>query len=287
MRYMFMRFPEWRSKAVTFSYDDGAKSDVRLAQILSKNGLKGTFNINSAWQTEWHSTDAEMKSELLDRGHEIAVHGKIHRAPSFARSIDTIRDVLDCREELEDRFGRIIRGYAYPDSGITRFINGIEYSTIKNQLAAMGIAYARSLAGDNNNFLIPNDPHNWIPTAHHNNPSLNAWVDEFISMDVDSQYAGSRFPRLLYIWGHSSEFDRDDNWSLIEGIAEKLGKATDVWAATNIEFIEYLNAFRSLITSAKGDRVYNPTLKTIYFVADGKSFCIKPGEEILLEGFEY
>ena len=282
-----MRFPEWRSKAVTFSYDDGAKSDVKLAQILSKNGLKGTFNINSAWQTEWHSTDAEMKSELLDRGHEIAVHGKIHRAPSFARSIDTIRDVLDCREELEDRFGRIIRGYAYPDSGITRFINGIEYSTIKNQLEAMGIAYARSLAGDNNNFLIPNDPHNWIPTAHHNNPSLNAWVDEFISMDVDSQYAGSRFPRLLYIWGHSSEFDRDDNWSLIEGIAEKLGKATDVWAATNIEFIEYLNAFRSLITSAKGDRVYNPTLKTIYFVADGKSFCIKPDEEILLEGLEY
>ena len=151
----------------------------------------------------------------------------------------------------------------------------------------MGIAYARSLAGDNNNFLIPNDPHNWIPTAHHNNPSLNAWVDEFISMDVDSQYAGSRFPRLLYIWGHSSEFDRDDNWSLIEGIAEKLGKADGIWAATNIEFIEYLNAFRSLITSAKGDRVYNPTLKTIYFVADGKSFCIKPDEEILLEEFEY
>jgi hypothetical protein len=284
---MFMRFPGGKAKAVTFSYDDGAKSDVKLARILSQNGLKGTFNINSAWQTEWHSTDAEMKTELLDRGHEIAVHGRIHRAPSFARPIDTIRDVLDCREELEDRFGQIIRGYAYPDSGITRFISGVEYSTVKSQLEAMGIAYARSLAGDNGDFFVPNDPHNWIPTAHHNNPSLPSWIDNFLSLDIDSQYAGSRFPRLLYIWGHSSEFDRDNNWSLIEGIAEKLGKADDIWAATNIEFIEYLNAFRSLITSAKGDRVYNPTLKTIYFVADGKSFCIKPGEEILLEGLEY
>ena len=282
-----MRFPEGKPKAVTFSYDDGSKCDLQLADILSENGLKGTFNINSAWQSEWHSTDSEMKERLLDRGHEIAVHGRIHRAPSFARPIDTIRDVLDCREELESRFGRIIRGYAYPDSGITCFTNGMEYSTVKNQLQSMGIAYARSLGSDNGDFMIPNDPYNWIPTAHHINPSLPEWVDSFLSLDIDTLYDGSKSPRLLYIWGHSSEFDRDGNWSLIEDIAKKLGGAKDVWAATNIEFIDYLNAFRSLITSAKGDRVYNPTHKTVYFIADGKPCFVKPDEEIVLDGLEY
>ncbi len=283
---MFMRFPEGKTKAVTFSYDDGAKADMRLADILDKNGLKGTFNINSGMQTGWHTTDEEMK-ELMCRGHEIALHGRIHRAPSFARPIDTIRDILDCREELEERFGRIIRGYAYPDAGIRNFQNGKEYTDIRAQLSTMGVAYARTLGRDNCDFCVPNDPYAWMPTAHHDNPSLPEWVDRFISLDVNSLYDGSRFPRLLYIWGHSAEFDRNNNWQRIEELAEKLGKADGLWAATNIEIIDYINAFRSLITSAKGDRIYNPTLKTVYFVVDGKLHTIKPDEEIILEGFQY
>ena len=36
-----------KMKAVTFSYDDGVLQDVRLADLLRKYDLKGTFNINS------------------------------------------------------------------------------------------------------------------------------------------------------------------------------------------------------------------------------------------------
>ena len=42
-----MRFPEWKDKAMTLSYDDGAKDDIRLIEIMQKYGLKGTFNICS------------------------------------------------------------------------------------------------------------------------------------------------------------------------------------------------------------------------------------------------
>jgi peptidoglycan/xylan/chitin deacetylase (PgdA/CDA1 family) len=268
---------------VTFSYDDGSRADLRLAEILDKNGLKGTFNINSGMQTEWHMTDPEML-DLLNRGHEIALHGRIHRAPCLARPIDTIRDVLECKEELERRFERIIRGYAYPDSGITKFINGMQYSDIKAQLTTLGVTYARTLAGDNNNFNIPNDLHAWMPNAHHNNPQIFDWVEQFIGMDnIDNRYEGDRFPRLLYIWGHSSEFDRDNNWDRIEKITKTIGCAEGIWAATNIEIADYINAFRSLVSSASGDRIYNPTLITLYFVADGKSYKIAPGEEIVIK----
>ena len=34
-----------KMKAVTFSYDDGARSDLRLAEIFDKYGVKGTFNL--------------------------------------------------------------------------------------------------------------------------------------------------------------------------------------------------------------------------------------------------
>lgn len=281
MRYMFMRFPEGKAKAVTFSYDDGSKADLRLADILDKNGLKGTFNVMSGMQDQRSTTDAE-RLDLMERGHEIALHGDIHRAPCLSRPIDTIRDTLDCRLELEKRFGRIIRGYAYPDSGIGRFINGLDYSVIRNQLSVMGVAYARTLGGDNGDFLIPNDPYAWMPTAHHNNPALSGWIDSFLSLDIENAYAGAKFPRLLYIWGHSSEFDRDGNWAVIEDYAERIGRAKDVWAATNIEIIDYINAYRSLITSASGDRVYNPTLVTVHFVSDGVPYVIAPGKELII-----
>ena len=32
MRYRFLRFPEGKFKAVTFSYDDGLHADIRLAK---------------------------------------------------------------------------------------------------------------------------------------------------------------------------------------------------------------------------------------------------------------
>ena len=282
MRYMFMRFPDGKSKAVTFSYDDGARTDLRFADILDKYGLKCTFNINSGLKDEWHLTDSEMLG-LMERGHEIALHGKSHRAPCLARPIDTVRDVLDCRLELEERFGRIIRGYAYPDSGIRRFINGVEYSDIRAQLKTLGVTYARTLGGDNNSFDIPNDLYAWMPTAHHNNERIFDWIDSFLKIETDDVYIGARAPRLLYIWGHSHEFDRDGNWERIEEIAKRLGKAENVWIATNIEIADYINAFRSLITSASGDRVFNPTLTTVCFMSDDTHYTVHPGEEIIIK----
>ena len=38
-----------KNKALTFSFDDGVKQDIRLVEILIKYGLKGTFNLNSGF----------------------------------------------------------------------------------------------------------------------------------------------------------------------------------------------------------------------------------------------
>lgn len=39
-------FPGGKYKAVTFSFDDGAQNDARLAQLLNRYNLKGTFHLN-------------------------------------------------------------------------------------------------------------------------------------------------------------------------------------------------------------------------------------------------
>ena len=281
MKYFFIRFPEGRSKAVTLSYDDGVRDDIRLSDILSAHGMKGTFNINSGRIGNADKlTVQEIQTYLLDRGHEVAVHGEYHAAPGIAIPSRGMLDVLNCRTQLESTFGRIVRGMAYPDSGITRMHNGNDYETIRSYLKSAGIAYSRTLAGDNNSFLLPSDWYAWTPTAKHTNPKLMEWCDEFLATDTENCYIAGGYPRLFYVWGHSFEFPRDNNWDVIERFCDRMGGRDDVWYATNIEIYEYVTAFRSLVMSADCDRIYNPTVQRLWFCADKRNYVIEPGETI-------
>lgn len=278
MRYMFLRFPGGKDKAVTMSYDDGPSSDEKMLEIINKYGMKCTFNYMS---NQAISSD-KIKQLLIDKGHEIAVHGSNHRAPGAVRAIDGIADVLQCRKDLEKKFNRIIRGMAYPDSGIRTFHNCASYENIRNYLVDLGIVYSRTLGEDNNSFLLPTDWYRWMPTAHHNNPKLMEYVKEFVKLDVGSKYTASRYPRLFYLWGHSFEFDRDNNWELLEDFCKAISNKDDIWYATNIEICEYVKAYNSLVFSADSSIIYNPTLKTVWFDVDTQQFKMESGEEIRL-----
>ena len=281
MAYRFMRYPEGRYKAVTLSYDDGTIDDLRLADRLNKSTLKCTFNLNGHWlYAEGRPTVEQLQQQILDMGHEIAVHGSQHLANGIVPPIDGIRDVLHCREELEAAFGCIIRGMAYPDSGITRFHNGNNYDNIRSYLRDLGIVYARTLGGDNDSFMLPGDFLAWMPSVHHSNPALMEYIQKFLQIDIAYMGHSAYYPRLLYIWGHAYEFSRNDNWDLLDSICEKLGGHTDIWYATNMQLYEYTKAYQELIWSAKGDRVYNPNRIPLWFAVEQDVFCISPGETL-------
>ncbi len=48
-----------------------------------------------------------------------------------------------------------------------------------------------------------------------------------------------------------------------------------------IEIYDYVSAYRSLVFSADGSMVYNPTLLDIWFTEDGKPYIIKSGETLI------
>ncbi len=286
MQYIHLRFPGGLLKAATFSYDDGVKQDIRLAKLLYDNGLKGAFNIATARleSDEGSYIDVDtIRDNILALGHEVAVHGHNHIATGAAHPVNAVREVLYSREILERKFGRIIRGMAYPDSGIRRSDNGNDYPTVKGILSSVGIAYSRTLAGDNNSFELPTDWHAWMPTAHHDNPKIFDWIDEFISLDVDKRVASAKYPRLLKIWGHSHEFDRNENWDRIEEICRRLGGRRDIWFATPIEIYDYVQAYNSLIFSADSSKVYNPTCTQVWFYTSGKTYAVSPAETVFVE----
>lgn len=284
-RYQFLRFPEGRTKAVTFSYDDGVHADIRLAETMDRYGIKGTFNICAGWLNDsdpFRLSAEEIQKYILDAGHEVAVHGNFHRAPGEQRTIAGIRDVLDCRIGLEKAFGRIIRGMAYPDCGITRFCNQADYPTIRQYLQSLDIAYARTLGGDNDRFRMPEDWYAWMPTTHHSNPKARDYARSFVETPMNG-YVANQEPKLFYLWGHSYEFDRDDNWDLLEELCGILGNHEDIWYATNMEIYTYTQAYHALEYSADGSIVYNPTRQDVWFSLDGTVYCIRAGETLKLE----
>ena len=148
---------------------------------------------------------------------------------------------------------------------------------IINILKMCKVAYSRTVCSTES-FGFPKE---WLmlhPTAHHRNPKLMEITERFIK--------GNRWnnAEMLYLWGHSYEFDDDDNWDVIEKFAEKISGRDDIWYATNIEIYDYVKAYESLVTSTDKKIIYNPSAVTVWFAPEVKSevLCVKPGETISL-----
>lgn len=288
MHYRVLRYPGGKAKAVSFSYDDGCRQDIRLSELLEKHGIKCTFNINSgimlnADGTTDRLTADEIRKSILACGHEIAVHGEFHRANGIITAAEGIKEVLNCRLQLENEFGEIVRGMAYPDTGVGHFHNGTDYATVKRYLTDLGIDYARALGEKNEGFKLPQDWHRWMPTAHHNDDNVFELIDRFLQLDLKSIYYPYTTPKLFYLWGHSYELDVHNNWDRMEEICSAIGGKEDIWYATNGQIYDYTAAYNSLVLSADGTRMYNPSCTTVWLEADRRLYTVEPGRTIKID----
>jgi len=266
------RFPGFVTRACTLSYDDGMIYDKHLIEIMRKHGVKGTFNLNSR---NLLSTDEKLlKSEdwLNLRGDdiEIALHGYRHLVLEKYPSSLGLRDIIANREHLENTFGRVIRGLAYA--------NGSYNDEVLEMLRMSDVAYARTTKATED-FEIPTEWLTLHPTCHHNHPKLFELVDKFLQDPVPNNF-WTRKPRLFYLWGHSYEFPRDDNWEVIERFCEIMGKNGTVWKATNIDIYNYVRAFYSLKFSADGSYAENLSAIDLYLRYNDRDIIVKSGETV-------
>lgn len=277
MADLWMLYPQGKLKALTLSYDDGVEQDIRLMEIMNRHGLKGTFNLNSGLfapegttYPKGHIHRRMTEKAVLDlyagSGHEVAIHALYHGDLPNIPATHAIWQVMRDKEKLENLFHCIVRGMAYP------------YGTVTPELAKTlkdcGVAYSRTVESTHRFDL----PHNWLQlpaTCHHNDPQL---------MELARRFAEAQpyKPMLFYLWGHSYEFEANDNWHVIEEFAEYIGGREEIWYATNIEICDYIQAWRSMHISADGRRVYNPTAQNLWLRYNGKDICIESGYEVLL-----
>ncbi len=276
MQRTFLRFPGFKDKALTLSYDDGVRQDKRLISIMQKNGIKGTFNLNSGLFSNAY-TGEEKGQMTIDEAvelysnscMEVAVHGVKHLSldritPSLATA-----DILNDRITLERIFGKVIKGMAYA--------NGLYSDNVVDILKICGINYSRTVISTEK-FNIPTDWLRLPTTCHHNNPKLMELAKEFFkSPQIHPIYKSAK---LFYLWGHSYEFDNNNNWNVIEEFCEFMGNREDVWYATNGEIFDYVTAFDRLEFSANGELVYNPSAVDVYITYGDVNTIIPAGKTV-------
>lgn len=267
LRQFYTCFPGGKHKVLTMSYDDGKIYDRRLVEIFNKNGIKGTFHLNSGLFDDPERVQPEEIKELY-KGHEVSCHTYTHPTIERCPISQVVQQILEDRKILEAACGYPVRGLSYP--------NGSYTDEIKAALPACGIEYSR-VVGSTDDFSMPRDYLEWMSTCHHGH-NLMQNAKRFAELNK------TQYLYMMYVWGHSYEFNRDSSWDLIEGFCEFIGRRDDIWYATNIEIVDYMNAAKNLKYSADGDMVYNPSAISVWISVNGrnigerKTVEIRPGE---------
>ena len=266
MRFVY---PQGKRKALTFSYDDGQSFDGRLAELLRSHGMKGTFHLNSGRLGLRRGDEVYISREEVKEvyaGHEVACHGVEHRnLPTITRQ-QVILEIQEDRKVLEEVTGGLVQGMSYAFGNYNQEIMDIA--------KALGIKYSRTIQ-DTKNFFLPSDFMAWHPTCHHDNGLLEL-ADSFI--DVAGYY---ELP-VMYVWGHSFEFGRTGDWSIIEAFVDKMAGQENIWYATNMEIYTYIQAVRQQEFSADGLTMYNPTAVSVWVSTKQGLAEVKPLQSIKL-----
>lgn len=265
-----------KSKVLTFSYDDGMVQDKRLVEIFDRHGLKATFNINSGLfhpgdtdRDRGRMTHASALALYKDSHHEVAVHGYKHLWPAKISSVELLQEILTDRQCIEKDYGVIVRGSAYAFGNYNQ--------NVIDTLKQCGIVYARTIKSTHT-FSFPE---NWLelhPTCHHKDARLMELADTFVN--GKNKYG---FAEMFYVWGHSYEFDEQDNWDVIEKFAAYVSGHEHIWYATNIEIYDYVSAYDHLQVSVDGSMITNPSAIDVWVLIDKESYCVKAGETLILK----
>ena len=228
-------YPGGKKKAFNITYDDGVLQDVRFVAMLNRYGVKGTFNLNSQLMREgfsWtHPNGMEVKRLLPEQvthlydGHEIASHTLTHPYMQGLPDAELYRQLKQDKENLEQLFGREVKGFAVP----------FDYydDRIASCAKECGFAYART-SECTGNFTPCADAYHWRTGIFHLDPGLMDFVADFLQTREELA--------VCQIVGHSYDLDAENLWGTMELICAAVSGRDDIWFCTNGELVEFLGA---------------------------------------------
>lgn len=261
----FNRYPGGKRNILTMSYDDGMIYDRKLIEVFNKYGIRGSFHLNSGLLTDDRHID-ENEIKKLYQGHEVSCHSLTHPSLTQVLPATAVNEILSDRKNLEELCGYAVRGMSWPNGAY----NEDTISAAKN----CGIVYSRTVLSTKK-FTLPQNFLAWHPTCHHKD-----------CLEMADLFLKSLAPwrsYLFYVWGHSYEFNNDNNWDLIEEFCKKMSNLEDVWYATNIEIYDYITAVKNLQVTVDEKKIYNPNVADVWISYQNETIKIPGGQQMILD----
>ena len=261
MRFTLL-YPLFKTKAVTFSYDDGVIQDQKTVEILNRYRLKGTFNVNSGLFGAKKIRDGIDCSRLsspasvkLFQGHEVASHTLSHPHLEGLPYEEQRKEYGEDVFALSKLFKTEISGSAYP-------YGTYDLVTLR-VLKDLRMSYARTTQSTYG-FHRPYDFLLWHPTIHHRDPLLMPLLQKFY--ETEEELA------IFYLWGHSYEFALDDNFAVLETFCQDVSSHEEVWSATNGEIYRYVSDANMLYY--RDGFFVNPSESDVYLAVGGDRLIV-------------
>lgn len=271
-----MLFPGGRSRALILSFDDGFAEDRQLIGLLNKYKLKGTFHLNTGkFGTPGYIAASDVAT--VYQGHEVSCHGYNHIGLKGLSDTDLIYEIGENRRELEQLSGKVVRGMAYP------FGSYDERSLAT--LRGLGIEYARTV-NDTYAFGLPSNFLLWNPSAHmfgqidyNGNTDVLDMTEYAKFTKLTDDFLASKGLALYYVWGHSWEYKK--KWTYVEDFLKRVSNRDDIVNLTNIEMVDYLNAYNDLRISADKTTLYNPSAVDVFIRITNLNAGAEPRSTVL------
>ena len=218
---------------VTTSWDDGHPADLRLADLLDKHGIEGTFYVPCA-NSECKPVMSPSEIGLLGSRFEIGGHTQDHVSLTELDPQVAADQIGTNKHWLEDLLGREIYGFAY--------VRGHHNRLIRDIVERTGFRYARTIK---NLACSPGFDRLQIPTtlqfyAHSRTTYLRNFLSggptfkrsRILGTVLAEDLMPTRFLRVatlcgrlgnhFHLWGHSWELDDHDLWNDLERLFRRL-----------------------------------------------------------------
>ncbi len=233
---------------VTTSWDDGHKKDVRLAKLLARYGIKGTFYITKNFPNSLE------KHEVLeiDEKHEIGGHNINHSDLTKLSLSKAESEIKGSKEYIENLLDHEIKVFCYP--------YGKYNENIKKIVKEAGFIAART--ANHGDFDFPQDPFECQITLHTSNGSprttLQIWKKNklpfkaLIDWEIRAKLLfdlALKKGGIYHLWGHSWEIESHMDWEKLERILNYISNKKNVYYLTNSQIfnnMKHVNNYNNI-----------------------------------------
>jgi peptidoglycan-N-acetylglucosamine deacetylase len=234
---------------ITTSWDDGHLLDLRLAELLDKYGLKGTFYIAKAYVNP-RMSESEL-CELATR-HELGAHTLTHPSLSQVSLKQAREEIFGSKQWLEDVLSQEVTAFCYP--------RGDYNADVRQLVQEAHFKMARTVEGfqlgiGQDMFCVPTTlqvypyPLRQTPYWRLKLQPLQRALPHLVRLKLSPLVLFSwqelahatltyaqKHDSLWHLWGHSWEIDQYQLWQPLENLLKTLTHYS-FQAVTNTESI--------------------------------------------------